>query len=172
MVDSSRIRENPNLRRMKMGLFEGLISAAGTLSFKIKNALGVYDREQVKEDPLTPKGVVLPPRPDYGKGSFWGVTAQMNNINLETKMKIDKINAERNNLETQESKLQKDLANAKADSDRNIISEQLTTIENRRLELNQQENEARSELKRIMDLIRRDYNLPENCDNSDTHWRV
>lgn len=155
-----------------MGLLETVIGAAGTLSFKIKNALGVYDREPLKEDPWTPKNWSHPKRPDYGKGSFWGVTAQMNNINLDTKMKIDKIKAERKKLDSQEIKILKDLENIKTDADRNIFNGQINSIANRRIELNQQESETKAELRRIMDLIRTDYNLPEDCDASDPHWRV
>lgn len=155
-----------------MGLLESMIGAAGTLSFKIKNMLGVYDRQPVVEDPLTPKGVVLPPRPKYGKGSFSGVTAQMNDINFDTKLVVDKINAERKQLDSQEAKIQKDLSKVKTDDASVSLNEQLSSIATRRVELNQQESEARSELKRVMDLIRRDYNLPPDCDNSDPHWRV
>ena len=155
-----------------MGLLTSMISAAGTLSFKVKNLLGVYDREPVVEDPLTPKGVKLPLAPTYGKGSFLGVTAQMNSINFDTKIKVDKINAERKDLTNKESKIQQQLIKATAESDQCSLKEQLDSITNRRIELNKSEEEARAELKRIMDLIRHDYNLPSDCDGSDPHWRV
>ena len=155
-----------------MGLLETVVSAAGTLSFKVKNLLGVYDRQPFVEDPLTPKDTVVPPRPNYGKGSFWGVTAQMNNINFDTRKAVDKINDERKQLDSQELKIQRDLLKAKTDEACLALNEQLNAILIRRVELNQQESETRSELKRVMDLIRRDYNLPPDCDNSDPHWRV
>jgi len=155
-----------------MGLLESVIGAAGAISFKVKNMLGVYDREVFKEDPLTPKGDIPPVKIEYGRKRFLGVTAQMNSINFETKQAVDKINAERNILDSQEVKIQNDLTNAKTDADRDGLNEKINSIENRRIELNQQESEVRSELKRVMDLIRSDFNLPEDCDASDPHWKV
>ena len=155
-----------------MGLLTSLISAVGTLSFKVKKALGVYDREPFVSDPLTPQGVKLPLAPTYGKGSFLGVTAQMNSINFDTKRTVDKINAERKKLTNKESWIHLELSKTTQESDKNALNEQLNTIANRCIELNKSEEETRAELKRIMDLIRHDYNLPLDCDGSDPHWRV
>jgi hypothetical protein len=172
LLDSKTRLNATNLRRTRMGLLESIISAAGTLSFKVKNALGVYDRETFIEDPLTPKNIPLRKIPDYGKGSFCGVTAQMNNINFDTKIIVDKINAERKDLANRESKIQLQLSKARAEPDQTALKEQLDLISNRRIELNKKEEETRAELKRVMDLIRHDYNLPADCDGSDPHWRV
>ena len=158
-----------------MGILETVIGAAGTLSFKIKKALGVYDRQKLVEDPLTPKGIPIPDEVilnTWGRKRWLGVTAQMNMINYNTKEVIDKINAERKKLDNQELKIRKDLANAKTDADRDSLDEEINSIKNRRIELSDEESKARTHLKEVMDLIRSDFNLPPDCDGSDPHWRV
>lgn len=158
-----------------MGILETVIGAAGTLSFKIKKALGVYDRQKLVEDPLTPKGIPIPDEVilnTWGRKRWLGVTAQMNMINLNTKEAIDKINAERKKLDSQELKIRKDLANAKTDAKRDSLDEEINSIKNRRIELSDEESKARTHLKEVMDLIRSDFNLPPDCDGSDPHWRV
>lgn len=158
-----------------MGILETVIGAAGTLSFKIKKALGVYDRQKLVEDPLTPKGIPIPDEVilnTWGRKRWLGVTAQMNMINYNTKEAIDKINAERKKLDSQELKIRKDLANAKTDADRDSLDEEINSIKNRRIELSDEESKARTHLKEVMDLIRSDFNLPPDCDGSDPHWRV
>lgn len=158
-----------------MGILETVIGAAGTLSFKIKKALGVYDRQKLVEDPLTPKGIPIPDEVilnTWGGKRWLGVTAQMNMINLNTKEAIDRINAERKKLDNQELKIRKDLANAKTDAKRDSLDEEINSIKNRRIELSDEESKARTHLKEVMDLIRSDFNLPPDCDGSDPHWRV
>lgn len=158
-----------------MGILETVIGAAGTLSFKIKKALGVYDRQKLVEDPLTPKGIPIPDEVilnTWGRKRWLGVTAQMNMINLNTKEAIDKINAERKKLDSQELKIRKDLVNAKTDAKRDSLDEEINSIKNRRIELSDEESKARTHLKEVMDLIRSDFNLPPDCDGSDPHWRV
>lgn len=93
-------------------------------------------------------------------------------INLNTKEAIDKINAERKKLDSQELKIRKDLANAKTDAKRDSLDEEINSIKNRRIELSDEESKARTHLKEVMDLIRSDFNLPPDCDGSDPHWRV
>jgi hypothetical protein len=158
-----------------MSLLENIIFAAGTLSYKIKKTLGVYDREPPKEDPLTPKAILISEKEylnTWGRKRWLGVTAQMNLINYETKEAIDKINAERRKLDIQELKNRKDLTNAKTDADRDLLNKEINSIETRRLELNEEEKKVRANLKEGMDLIRSDFNLPPDCDGSDPHWRV
>lgn len=158
-----------------MGILETVIGAAGTLSFKIKKALGVYDRQKLVEDPLPPKGIPIPDEVilnTWGRKRWLGVTAQMNMINYNTKEAIDKINAERKKLDSQELKIRKDLANAKTDADRDSLDKEINSIKNRRIELSDEESKARTHLKEVMDLIRSDFNLPPDCDGSDPHWRV
>ena len=158
-----------------MGLLETVVGAAGTLSFKIKNLLGVYNRQKLVEDPLTPKGIPISSEEylnTWGRKRWLGVTAQMNMINYQTKEAIDKINAERKKLDSQELKIRKDLANTKTDADDNSLNEEINSIGTRRIELNEEESEVRTHLKEVMDLIRSDFNLPPDCDNSDPHWRV
>ena len=158
-----------------MGILETVVGAAGTLSFKIKKALRVYDRQKLVEDPLTPKGIPIPDKVilnTWGRKRWLGVTAQMNMINLNTKEAIDKINAERKKLDSQELKIRKDLVNAKTDAKRDSLDEEINSIKNRRIELSDEESKARTHLKEVMDLIRSDFNLPPDCDGSDPHWRV